>query len=457
LAGISTSTTWAADAGDADLQNQIHELRQKLDELQTKQSEAASRAATAAQVDRAVAAAIEDAKRNDQFLAIEGFTAGHQDGFKIQSADGTFLMQPSIFAQFRFIANARQDSKNGGSDDYQSGFEIRRLKFALDGNLWSKDLTYRFQWNTSRTNGTLVLDEGFAKYHFAGTPWALRVGTFANAWDHETENSSKKLLAVERSLVQNVLVSGGINSENYVQGVELTYDAGGDLRAWINYNDGINSRNTAFTDGGAGAPLLGLGTPSGAVSGRVTYKFLGDWKDYLDSTALGTKKDLLVVGGGFDYESADNVSVLLHTVDVQYESAAIKGLALSAAYYGAYRDFRTVAAGVDDSTYEWGALAQASYLIDPQWEIFARYDFVHLNKNAPSGTGTLGAAAKVTDLIHEITLGVNYYLKGHAAKFTIDGTYLPNGCPIDLNGAGILSQPNDKAQFLLRAQFQLLL
>ena len=44
-----------------------------------------------------------------------------------------------------------------------------------------------------------------------------------------------------------------------------------------------------------------------------------------------------------------------------------------------------------------------------------------------------------------------------AGRFTLDATYLPNGCPIDLNAAGILAQPNDKSQFLLRAQFQLLL
>ena len=52
---------------------------------------------------------------------------------------------------------------------------------------------------------------------------------------------------------------------------------------------------------------------------------------------------------------------------------------------------------------------------------------------------------------------MNYYLRGHAAKFTIDATYLPNGSPIDLNGGGILPQPTDDPQFLLRAQFQLLL
>ena len=33
---------------------------------------------------------------------------------------------------------------------------------------------------------------------------------------------------------------------------------------------------------------------------------------------------------------------------------------------------------------------------------------------------------------------MNYYLNGHAAKFTLDVTYLPNGVPRDQDGIGVL-------------------
>lgn len=460
LTGVASTSALAADAGDADLREQVRQLQQELHELKAQRTATAPAAPqdTTAQANRAVEDAIKDAQRQDRFLAVDGFTAGYRDnGFWIQSADGNFTFNPNLFTQFRYIADWRHGSKNGGADDLQSGFEFRRLKVSFDGTAGSPDLVYKVQFNTtSRTTASPLADEVYVKYHFAGTPWSIKAGQFSNNWDHETENSSKKLMAVERSVLQNVFGSGGINSENYVQGVEVSYD-GGNWYGWVNYNDGINSRNTIFSDGGGGSALLGLTVPTGAFSGRAVYKITGDWKDYEDFSAMKTKKDLVAVGAGFDYEMADNVNVLLHTVDFQYESAAIKGLSFFASYYGAYRDFRTVAAGVDSNTYEWGALAQVGYLINDQWEPFIRYDFVHLDNNAPAGNGSLGSAARITDTIHEFTIGTNYYLRGHRAKFTFDATYLPNGCPIDLNGAGILAQPNDKAQFLVRAQFQLLL
>jgi hypothetical protein len=65
---------------------------------------------------------------------------------------------------------------------------------------------------------------------------------------------------------------------------------------------------------------------------------------------------------------------------------------------------------------------------------------------------TTGAEGKV----HEITAGVNWYVVSHAAKFTVDFTWLPNGTPIADSGADILANNGDN-EFLLRAQFQLLL
>ena len=56
---------------------------------------------------------------------------------------------------------------------------------------------------------------------------------------------------------------------------------------------------------------------------------------------------------------------------------------------------------------------------------------------------------------NELTTGVNYYLHGQAAKFTLDVGWLPNGVPTDDDGAGILA--NHGPEYYLRGQFQLLL
>lgn len=468
MVGLAASRAPAAEPTAQELADQVRVLQEKIAKLEAQQQAQSDRPRVAeakvdaAVVDKAVDDAVRQAGRSTQFLAPAGFTAGvENDHFVIRSEDGNFLLNPNAQFQFRYVSDWRRESKNGvaESDDNQSGFEVRRLKFSLDGNVFTKNLTYKLQWNTGRTNGQLVLDEGYVRYKFDDVPLAVRGGTFANTFEHETEISSKRQLGVERSLAHEILASGAIGGENYVQGVELIYDAGDSspLRGWVGYTDGFNSRNTAFSDAGPGSAALGIVTSGGAVHGRVEYKFAGDWKNYEDFTALKTKTDLLVIGGGADVEFADNLTAYLHTVDVQWESAAVRGLAAYAGYYGVLRDFRTVAAGIENNPYDWGLVAQVSYLLDDQWEVFGRYSYVGLDSGAPTGTGTLGAAARISDQLHEITVGANYYLKGHSAKFTVDAVYLPNGSPLDLSSDGILAEPNDQSQFLIRAQFQLLL
>jgi hypothetical protein len=56
-----------------------------------------------------------------------------------------------------------------------------------------------------------------------------------------------------------------------------------------------------------------------------------------------------------------------------------------------------------------------------------------------------------------ITAGVNYYMHAHAAKFTVDVSWLPNGTPVNFDAGGILDPDGNDAQFVLRGQFQLLL
>jgi hypothetical protein len=75
-----------------------------------------------------------------------------------------------------------------------------------------------------------------------------------------------------------------------------------------------------------------------------------------------------------------------------------------------------------------------------------RYDYTHLDGKALTGVAQ--------DNIHEITIGANYYLYGQRAKLTLDASFLPNGCPTDVDSLGIL-QDDGHNEFFLRAQFQL--
>ena len=81
-----------------------------------------------------------------------------------------------------------------------------------------------------------------------------------------------------------------------------------------------------------------------------------------------------------------------------------------------------------------------------RWEVFGRYSLASLDM---AGAGT--------DNFHEFTAGVNYYIKGHAAKFTFDVSYLPDGTPSNEPQIGVLDPDADDQQFVFRGQFQLLL
>jgi hypothetical protein len=217
------------------------------------------------------------------------------------------------------------------------------------------------------------------------------------------------------------------------------------LRVEAGYLDGQGSANTDFT----GNFTSGSSTVHNdfGLAGRIEYKAFGNWKSYEDFTALGNKEPMLVIGAGGDWTQRGSTDIILHTADIQYETAG--GLGLYSAFLGRAVQNGTTSGGGREDFYDWGAMGQIAYLLDgKRWEIFGRYDYTGLDEDALAG-GSEGN-------VHEITVGLNYYFHGHAARATVDLTYLPNGAPVSDSGADIL-QSNDKDELLLRVQFQLLI
>jgi hypothetical protein len=215
------------------------------------------------------------------------------------------------------------------------------------------------------------------------------------------------------------------------------------LRSEVTFTDGANNPNQNFQDNPPNKSDYG-------VAGRIEYIAFGKWAEYEDFTALGNDTDLLVFGAGVDFTQVNgNNSVTLMTVDAQYETGR---LGLYGAYLGrSTKDavIGTGAAAHDQHGYDYGFIAQAAYIMDEHLEPFVRYDYMFLDQD-------LLAASVKNNIVHEITAGVNYYYKSHNAKMTIDFTYLPNGTPVADSGADILVS-DDENEFIVRAQFQLLL
>lgn len=435
--GMSGALAWAAEPNQQELQDQIKALQAKVAALETRQS--ASPEQTAAQD------VLRDSNSRSQLMAVEGFTAGYTPdrGFVIQDAAGNFSLNPYLQFQARYVGDYREKGKRGDSSDYEDGFEVRRMKFGFQGNVFGPDLTYQFQWASDRNGGSPVLEEAWAQYRFADA-WAVKGGQFKDPVFHEQLVSSTKQLAADRSLLNNILE----NNDNYVQGISLIYESG-PIRAQGAVTDGFGSQDTGWEN----PPAVGGFAADWGVAARVEYLLMGNWKQYSDFTALNNNGDLLVIGGGADLTQFGRLNALWHTVDVQWEPQAIKGLAVYGAYVGRYGWLNDAPAGLNDNAYDYGVLVQAGFLLNPQWEVFGRYDYTHLDENDPQ----FAVAANIQKDIHEITGGVNYYLHGHNAKFTADLTYLPKGSPIAASGLGILGQNSDDAQVVARVQFQLAL
>jgi hypothetical protein len=439
VAGLSLASAARADEPSReDLAKQIEALRAQVERLEAAQRAQADKP-TRQEVDAAVEKVFADADRRSQLLQAQGFTAGYSNGkFLIQSEDGNFVLNPQLWFQPRYVVNYRDEdaqSEIDGDATTDEGLELRRMKFIFEGNVFTRDLKYRVQFNTNRSNGNAFLEDAFVSYKFAPT-WGVRLGQFKEPTFHEELMSDIRQLAAERSLVNFTL--GGGNTDR-VQGVALFFDPGPDkpYRGEVGFTDGPNSKNTNFQDGG-GAPFFGVASPDFGAYARADYKLFGDWKNYDDFTALNNTKDLLVAGGGASYGQAGDNYVLFHTADAQYESGELN---VYGAFYGVYSEQGA-------SLYDYGFLAQAGYLVTTKLEPFVRYEFILVDDDRTS----VG-----DDQFHVIAGGVNYYIKAHALKLTVDLSYLPNGSPVNADGLGILDPDANTDQFVLRGQFQLIL
>lgn len=487
LAGAACSpTAFGASTPDAsptsqpatDTQAQIKALRARLDELEARQQDEAQKrqqAAAAAEEAQTRHDLQKDASEHSKLLDSEGFTAGYTDNrFTIQSADGKFSFRPWMHMQFRDVTMDRQNFKAPGNDQIDNGFEMRRLRWGIDGNMFGKDLTYFFNWATSRTSGNTnvvngtgakigtvsnslggvpLLEEAWAKYRFHDTPFYLWGGQIKDPVFHDNIVSSRYQHGTERSLTGDVFTNG----DAFTEGVALIYDPNTFIRVTGGVNHGMRSANTNFLD----YPDNGSYNQFNyGVVGRAEYKVMGRWADYGQVGAVDNKEPLLVFGLGADYSERGHAGQTVAAADAMYADPS--GLSFFGAVldrytthnFGAYTQSPTGASIITPDpavagkpTNEYSFLGEVGYIFNHTWEPYARYEYMHLE----------GTAAGSRNYVQEITAGLNYYLHGYRAKMTFEGKYLPNGIPFDDGPSDVLASPNGRGEFVFTAQFQLLI
>lgn len=419
-----------------ELMEQITRLQEQVQQIK------ADEAAKAESKADALARVLDDAEKRSSRPVLmqtvgddpDPFTAGHKGKFVLRSADGMFELNPNFQLQVRYVGNLNSEGDEA-FEEYSDGFEIRRAKIGFKGHAYSKDLTYDIKFSFDRNDGGANLENAFIDYTpveglYGREALGFRLGQFKDVTFHEESTSSSKLIAADRSLV-NEIIGGG--QTDFIQGAGLLYKSDR-YKGLLAFTDGANSDNTNFNNG----DVFG-------VAGRIDALVMGDDDDPMDDfTALGTEENTARVGAGFHYTGDGSARAIHHSFDGQYETD--NGFGFFASFYGLYAE------DGDFDSYNWGALAQASQLIgDDGWEVFGRYDFVMLDEEI-----ALGADSE--DFFHEITAGVNKYWEGHKVKMTVDVVFLPNGTPDGISGIGIVDSVGEFGeQLAIRGQFQLLL
>ncbi len=362
-----------------------------------------------------------DAQTRSSNLA-GGADAGH-DGKRFYITDGgDFRLNIGGQIQFRYIANFADEGGATG-DDFEGGFQTRRTKLWFDGTAFG-DMFYKVKGNFARAGGAFGLEDAYVGTHLDDNT-KVRWGQFKAPFLREELVSSGRQLAVDRSLTNEVF------NQDYSQGVEIQHQTD-DFSIAAMFSDGFGSRNTDFAN---------PAEADYAVTVRGQFKAAGGWDQFHDFSGESGQDYGALIGGAVHYEESDDADFELfaYTVDVSAEG---DGWNAFAAIVGTSTD--TAGGDFDD----FGAVVQGGmFFPDSAWEIFGRWDVLFPDSDRA-----------FDDDFHTLTVGVNNYIHGHAAKFTFDVQWHLN----DENG---LSGPNtgigytaddDEDEVAFRAQFQLL-
>lgn len=421
-----------------------------------------------------------DAQTRSSLLQ-SGGTAGH-DGrhFFLGSADGNFRLEISGQIQFRYYLNFRDDEDADGDgfaeDDFESGFQTRRTKLFFEGHVFDPNLFYRLSGNfynsqLNSTNGgqgdssgNFTLEDAFVGYRW-DNGFSFMWGQFKSPFMREELVSSAYQLTVERSNVNDIFNQGRS------QGIQMGYEAE-DWRLALAFTDGFRTANSEFA---STRGLNGIGYPAGgesdyAFTGRAEIKFAGNWDQFQDFTSMPGSDFACMLGlaghieggdpqiGDAFFPAGDNYLFYGWTADLSLEG---DGWNFFVAGVGLYTDYDNVdltggagAGGVADATFsDYGLAVQGGIFIpDSDWEVFGRYDVTFADEDD---------RVLSSDTFNVVTFGVNYYMYGHASKFTADVVWFIDDVGTNAlggtrnPGSGYLTDDNEN-EVVIRLQWQLL-
>jgi hypothetical protein len=409
-----------------------------------------SRGLSADETRAMVAEMMADAQSNSSFSSMPGW-----DTASTVNVSGAF--------QFRYIANFGDDVDADdidpdvlpegvtpgdlARDDFDSGFQFGSNVINLSGTIGDDEaFGYYVRGNFDFDGGAFSLDDAYFTYDL-GNNWELMGGQMKVPFLREELIDDFYQLTVDRSVVNETFTA------DRTQGIAVKYQDDS-FRVWGVFSDGARSRDTDFTDD---AEFSFTDNESDvALTARAEFKGAGAWDQFEDFTSAPGSEFAWLVGGALHWENGedaddDDYDGIGWTLDAQLEG---NGWNAYAAYVGIFQD--SDADDFDEDVTNHGFVVQGGVMIpDTDWELFGRYDITIPDSEFEND-----------DPYNVLTFGGNYYIHGHAAKFTVDVQWafdaasdndliLLNAVGDRFNRIGLIGNEDDD-EIALRGQLQLM-
>ncbi len=340
--------------------------------------------------------------------------------------------------QTRYVAVRR------GADSLDAGFQIRRARLIVSGWFLDRRLTFRVRPSYDRATGNLQFDDAWVAYG-RDDGFKVRLGQYKPDVMREEFIPNFSELPIEASYASTYF---GLD---YTQGIQLTW-GGARVRPSFLFHDGSYGANTDFS---ADRTTL-------AVAGRLEVLAAGDWASFAGSSGWSHVRRGVLLGAAADVERGQRAvtraspDVLKLMADV---SAVTPGASLLAAFYWQRFSLTWPAPGLPTvGAHSQNAIvAQAgAFAVRDRVELFGRFermDFAGVYYRNAAGSMQAGSRDLGASLLRIWTAGVNWYVRGEAAKLSLDLQWAQDPVPVDNTGVGLLRYDAGN-ELAVRTQFQ---
>lgn len=307
-------------------------------------------------------------------------------------------MKLNGLVQSRFNANFLDQDAAQTVDDFESGFEMRRVRIKASGELDAGDTEATLPWeievDTSRSSGSVFLLDVYVGYEDG--PWRFRVGQFVPPLTREQLVSNTRRMAVEVSPVTAAFSTSGAGGRT--QGVEARYREG-DWQATVMLADGDRGGNRSYA---ADEGDFGL-------YGRLERKIDGDWGRFRDLTSKrGSELAWLFGAAGLatvgetdadgDGQQLESFVEFIGSADISIEGNGWNAFAAT--------NIRHRSAQAVDDVNQFGASGHVAAYVTDDVELFTQYSWL----TGEDADGDLSV----------LVAGFNKYFAGHSLKLTAD-------------------------------------